>query len=103
MKGDTLHIYFSPEDFDMSNRTRTDDAYDFANPRGCALVKALIRQGFTDVFLDTISGGFTRNKKEIRFRIPEIFNFDDFLFVKRAYRKDPEMKKAEYYVTLIEQ
>lgn len=38
-----------------------------------------------------------------QYKIQDGFLEEDFNYVKEAYRKDPEMKKAEYYVTLIEQ
>lgn len=100
MKGDTLHIYLRPEDFDFNKEDRCHAEY---LAKKCPLAKALKRGAFKNVEV----GGYTISHSKTFSTLYEIdnngFTFNDFAYVKEAYRKDPEMKKSEYYVTLIEQ
>ncbi len=104
MKGDILHITLKPEDFDFNNTTEEGNLNEWGNDtETCPLGKAMIRDGFYDTHIVIKSCYAVKYGVKMCFEIKSSFNFDDFLYVKEQYRKDPEMKKCEYYVTLIEQ
>jgi len=86
MKGDVLHIYLRPEDFDSK----------YYSP----LKQALFRLHYKTVAVPNSQEVYIKGK---HYLIENEFDYYDFLYVKDQYRLDPKMKKAEYYVTLIEQ
>lgn len=98
MKGDKLHIYLRPEDFDFN----IDTLHEFY-ALYCPLHKALFRLGYTQLYIDNDEVQLNDNSEHFKYEIKYRFDLSDCAYVKEAYRKDPEMKKSEYYVTLIEQ
>ncbi len=101
MKGEILHITLKPEDFDLPINERKV----FSSPWSYSIYKAMLRKGFKqiDVCISHAWGIKWNQYRQTEYRIDGKFEWDDFLYVKEQYRKDPEMKKCEYYVTLIEQ
>lgn len=73
----------------------------YSDIHDCPLARAVKRHfKTTDASVDSETVTINRLTQWQDFKILKEFNYEDYFYVKEQYRKDPEMKKTCYVVTL---
>lgn len=96
MKKKRIHINLIPSDFKNN---------DYSDIEDCAVARAVKRKfRLSPKNISVCTFGVTLNgnkENELKFKIKDSFLFADFEYVRKEYKKDPQMNKARYFVTLI--